>query len=65
MCNPDLTVNTVHFKPDEPTGLKGFTGHERKCVNWDGFKKWADQRAIPAPLKDHVVDESEPGSYGP
>ena len=65
MCQPDLTVNTVHFDPEAPTGIKGFNQHERKCVKWDSFKEWVDQKAIPAPLEAYVVNESEPGSYGP
>lgn len=65
MCKPDLTVNTVHWDHNAPSGMKGFTGHDRKCVNWDSFKTWVDEKAIPAPLEDYVLREHEEGSYGP
>ncbi|USW55958.1 Putative mycotoxin biosynthesis protein UstYa [Septoria linicola] len=65
ICQPDLTVNTVHFDPEAPTGIKGVNQHERRCVKWDAFKEFADSRAIPAPLEAYVVEEDEEGSFGP
>ncbi|CAK1367160.1 hypothetical protein CB0940_10477 [Cercospora beticola] len=65
MCQPDLTVHTVHFDSQAPHGLKGYSHHERKCIKWEPFKEWVDKKAIPAPLQDHVLDEAEEGSFGP
>ncbi|KXT17370.1 hypothetical protein AC579_3842 [Pseudocercospora musae] len=65
MCKPDLTLNTVVWDAEAPTGLHGYTHHERRCVNWDSFKAFADQSAIPAPLEDYVVPHDMPGNVGP
>ncbi|EME85314.1 uncharacterized protein MYCFIDRAFT_101959, partial [Pseudocercospora fijiensis CIRAD86] len=35
MCKPDLTLNTVVWDAEAPTGLHGFTRHQRRCVNWE------------------------------
>lgn len=65
MCKPDLTLNTVIWDPEAPTGLHGWTRHERKCVNWDTFKEFADLNRIPSPLEEYVVPQTELGNYGP
>ncbi|KAF2206740.1 hypothetical protein CERZMDRAFT_103040 [Cercospora zeae-maydis SCOH1-5] len=65
MCQPDLTVNTLHFDSQARSGLKGFSHHERKCIKWEPFKEWVDQIAIPEPVQDYVLREEEEGSFGP
>ena len=53
MCHPDLSVGTYKWIGSYPTpGLE----HRGRCVNWDAFMDWHDQRTVSLTDLDELAD---------
>lgn len=67
MCNADATINTFFW--ENPTKIDGDRSGPRKCVDWNRFQAWADERRLGFSGREAflatLIPSDDPGTMGP
>jgi hypothetical protein len=53
LCNPDLTLNEIHWEDERKIGMTLRSESPRQCVDFDEINKLAMSRKFP---REQIVD---------